>query len=227
MAMVTLEGFCYQPLQASAAPRTYDFHYARPGMVAIIGDNGSGKSTLAQLMAGWYPDFLPGTVNGAGSLLGQPIGTLSLAAQAQTIQLVQQSPYLQLSGCTFSVEEEIAFGPENLCLSEEAILARIDAALTLTDCQPLRHRHPATLSGGETQRVVIACALAMQPKILLLDEAFSRLTPQATQQMLERLAAWATAQQALIVLFERKLEPVRPLCQQAWQLTTEGLTPLC
>jgi len=225
--MVTLEGFCYQPLQASAAPRTYDFHYARPGMVAIIGDNGSGKSTLAQLMAGWYPDFLPGTVTGAGSLLGQPIGTLSLAAQAQTIQLVQQSPYLQLSGCTFSVEEEIAFGPENLCLSEEAILARIDAALTLTDCQPLRHRHPATLSGGETQRVVIACALAMQPKILLLDEAFSRLTPQATQQMLERLAAWATAQQALIVLFERKLEPVRPLCQQAWQLTTEGLTPLC
>lgn len=227
MAMVTLEGFCYQPLHASAAPRTYDFHYARPGMVAIIGDNGSGKSTLAQLMAGWYPDFLPGTINGAGSLLGQPIGTLSLAAQAQTIQLVQQSPYLQLSGCTFSVEEEIAFGPENLCLSEEAILARIDAALTLTDCQPLRHRHPATLSGGETQRVVIACALAMQPKILLLDEAFSRLTPQATQRMLERLAAWATAQQALIVLFERRLEPVRPLCQQAWQLTTEGLTPLC
>lgn len=227
MAMVTLEGFCYQPLHASAAPRTYDFHYARPGMVAIIGDNGSGKSTLAQLMAGWYPDFLPGTINGAGSLLGQPIGTLSLAAQAQTIQLVQQSPYLQLSGCTFSVEEEIAFGPENLCLSEEAILARIDAALTLTDCQPLRHRHPATLSGGETQRVVIACALAMQPKILLLDEAFSRLTPQATQRMLERLAAWATAQQALIVLFERRLEPVRPLCQQVWQLTTEGLTPLC
>ncbi len=227
MAMVTLEGFCYQPLHASAAPRTYDFHYARPGMVAIIGDNGSGKSTLAQLMAGWYPDFLPGTINGAGSLLGQPIGTLSLAAQAQTIQLVQQSPYLQLSGCTFSVEEEIAFGPENLCLSEEAILARIDAALTLTDCQPLRHRHPATLSGGETQRVVIACALAMQPKILLLDEAFSRLTPQATQRMLERLAAWAKAQQALIVLFERRLEPMRPLCQQAWQLTTEGLTPLC
>ena len=227
MAMVTLEGFCYQSLHASAAPRTYDFHYARPGMVVIIGDNGSGKSTLAQLMAGWYPDFLPGTVSGAGSLLGQPIGLLSLAAQAQTIQLVQQSPYLQLSGCTFSVEEEIAFGPENLCLSEEAILARIDAALTLTDCQPLRHRHPATLSGGETQRVVIACALAMQPKILLLDEAFSRLTPQATQQMLERLAAWATAQQALIVLFERRFEPVRHLCQQAWQLTTEGLEPLC
>ena len=227
MAMVTLKDFCYQPLHASATRQTFNFHYSLPGMVAIIGGNGSGKSTLAQLMAGWYPDFLPGTVSGSCSLLGQPIGTLSLAAQAQTIQLVQQSPYLQLSGCTFSVEEEVAFGPENLCLSEEAILARIDVALTLTDCQPLRHRHPATLSGGETQRVVIACALAMQPQILLLDEAFSRLTPQATQRMLERLSAWATAQQALIVLFERRLEPVRYLCQQAWLLTMEGLEPLC
>lgn len=227
MAMVTLENVFYQPLHASAAQRAYNFHYALPGMVVIIGGNGSGKSTLAQLMAGWYPDFLPGTVSGSGSLLGQPIGTLSLAEQAQTIQLVQQSPYLQLSGCTFSVEEEVAFGPENLCLDEETILTRIDAALTLADCQPLRHRHPATLSGGETQRVVIACALAMQPKILLLDEAFSRLTPQATKRMLEHLSAWAMAQQALIVLFERRLEPVRHLCQQAWQLTTEGLEPLC
>ncbi|WP_426755136.1 ATP-binding cassette domain-containing protein, partial [Pseudomonas aeruginosa] len=104
-------------------------------------------------------------------LLGTAIGHLPLNEQSATIQLVQQSPYLQLSGCTFSVEEEVAFGPENLCLAEEEIMARIDAALTLTECQPLRHRHPATLSGGETQRVVIACAIAMQPKLLILDEA--------------------------------------------------------
>jgi energy-coupling factor transport system ATP-binding protein len=86
----------------------------QPGMVAIFGDNGSGKSTLAQLMAGWYPDFLPGDIEGKAA--GIPIGQQSLVEQAQTIQLVQQSPYLQLSGCTFSVEEEVAFGPENLCL---------------------------------------------------------------------------------------------------------------
>lgn len=79
------------------------------------------------------------------------------------------------------MEEEVAFGPENLCLAEKEIMARIDAALALTECQPLRHRHPATLSGGETQRVVIACAIAMQPKLLILDEAFSRLTPQAAK----------------------------------------------
>lgn len=58
--MVTLEQFRYCPTHSTHPPGfCYDFHYVKPGMVAIFGDNGSGKSTLAQLMAGWYPDFLP------------------------------------------------------------------------------------------------------------------------------------------------------------------------
>ncbi len=205
--MVTLEQFRYCPTHSTHPPFCYDFHYVKPGMIAIFGDNGSGKSTLAQLMAGWYPDFLPGEITGSGTLLGTPIGHLPLNEQSATIQLVQQSPYLQLSGCTFSVEEEVAFGPENLCLAEAEIMARIDAALTLTECQPLRHRHPATLSGGETQRVVIACAIAMQPKLLILDEAFSRLTPQASEMLLQRLQHWAFERGSLIILFERHRTP--------------------
>ena len=105
--MVTLEQFRYIPTHAMRLSVCYDFHYARPGMVAVFGENGSGKSTLAQLMAGWYPDFLPGDIEGTGTLLGNPIGQLSLVEQSSTIQLVQQSPYLQLSGCTFSVEEGV------------------------------------------------------------------------------------------------------------------------
>ena len=225
--MVTLEQFRYIPTHAMRPSACYDFHYARPGMVAIFGDNGCGKSTLAQLMAGWYPDFLPGEIEGTGTLLGNPIGQLSLVEQSSTIQLVQQSPYLQLSGCTFSVEEEVAFGPENLCLTETEIMQRIDAALTLTECQPLRHRHPGTLSGGETQRVVIASALAMQPKILILDEAFSRLTAQATAILLARLQQWAQEQHALVILFERNPSHFLSYCQQAWQLRDGALSSLC
>ena len=225
--MVTLEQFRYCPTHSTHPPFCYDFHYVKPGMVAIFGDNGSGKSTLAQLMAGWYPDFLPGEITGTGTLLGTPIGRLPLNEQSATIQLVQQSPSLQLSGCTFSVEEEVAFGPENLCLAEAEIMARIDAALTLTECQPLRHRHPATLSGGETQRVVIACAIAMQPKLLILDEAFSRLTPQAREMLLQRLQHWALERGSLIILFERHRTPFLNYCQQAWQLQNGALQPLC
>ncbi|MGL4428308.1 MAG: ABC transporter ATP-binding protein [Silvania sp.] len=225
--MVTLEQFRYLPTHATRTPSCFDFNYSEPGMVAIFGDNGSGKSTLAQLMAGWYPDFLPGDIEGKGILLGNPVGQLTLVEQSPAIQLVQQSPYLQLSGCTFSVEEEVAFGPENLCLDEAEILRRIDAVLTLTDCLPLRHRHPGTLSGGETQRVVIASALAMIPELLILDEAFSRLTAQATDQLLERLAHWAQEHRSLIVLFERNPSPFINHCQQAWQLRDGALFPLC
>ena len=225
--MVTLEQFRYCPTHSTIPPFCYDFYYDEPGMIAIFGDNGSGKSTLAQLMAGWYPDFLPGDIAGTGMLLDTPIGQRSLNEQSATIQLVQQSPYLQLSGCTFNVEEEVAFGPENLCLAEAEIMARIDAALTLTGCQPLRHRHPATLSGGETQRVVIACAIAMQPKILILDEAFSRLTSQASEMLLQRLQHWALKRDSLIILFERHRTPFLNYCQQAWQLQNGALQPLC
>lgn len=225
--MVTLEQFCYRPTHTVQPSPIIDFHYTQPGMVAILGDNGSGKSTLAQLMAGWYPNFLPGEISGKGTLLGHAIGERTLAENAATIQLVQQSPYLQLSGCTFSVEEEVAFGPENLCLSESEILQRINNSLELMECQTLRHRHPATLSGGETQRVVLACALAMQPKLLILDEAFSRLTAQAIALLLERLQHWAQQQQSLIILFERSSAMLIPWCQQIWQLHNGTLTPQC
>ncbi|EAO2083370.1 energy-coupling factor ABC transporter ATP-binding protein [Salmonella enterica] len=225
--MVTLEQFRYLASDATRPPACFDLHYSTPGIVAIVGDNGSGKSTLTQLMAGWYPDYLPGDIDGTGLLLGVPIGQLPLVEQSPTIQLVQQSPYLQLSGCTFSVEEEVAFGPENLSLHEAEILRRIDEALTLTNCQSLRHRHPGTLSGGETQRVVIASALAMQPRLLILDEAFSRLTSVATGTLLERLQQWALEHHSLTVLFERNHFPFLTRCQRVWQLRDGALTPLC
>lgn len=85
--MVTLEQFRYHPTQAARSAACFDFHYSQPGIVAIFGDSGSGKSTLAQIMAGWYPDFLPGDIEGKGTLLGIPIGQQSLVERAQTIQL--------------------------------------------------------------------------------------------------------------------------------------------
>ena len=106
-------------------------------------------------------------------------------------------------------------------------MARIDAALTLTECQPLRHRHPATLSGGETQRVVIACAIAMQPKLLILDEAFSRLTSQASEILLQRLQHWAMECGSLVILFERHPTPFLNYCQHSWRLHDGVLQPLC
>jgi energy-coupling factor transport system ATP-binding protein len=203
-----------------------NLHCAKPGLYGIRGGNGSGKTTLAQLLAGCFPDFLPGTLQGSGQVLGDEIGSRPLVEMAQQVQLIQQAPQLQLSGCAFTVEEEIAFGPENLCLDEAEILERLEQVLTFTHCHALRHRHPATLSGGEAQRVVIACALAMRPKLLLLDEAFSRLTPEAATTLLQQLATYADQQQCVIILFERALTDVAAYCQQTWALT-QGKLSLC
>ncbi|WP_193016497.1 MULTISPECIES: energy-coupling factor ABC transporter ATP-binding protein [Gammaproteobacteria] len=182
--------------------------------LVILGGNGSGKSLLAQLLAGWFPDILTGTVQGLGIVQNTELDKNRLVSLAPGRQLVQQSPQLQLSGCAFTVEQEIAFGPENLGLSANEIRFRVKEALTLTQCDSLRFRHPATLSGGEAQRIVIASALAMHPKLLLLDEAFSRLTPNATQQLQLRIKHYAKEHNCSVVILERNLLPAMMLSEQ-------------
>lgn len=224
--VVALNALSFAPQGSTWRLANLDLHCGKPGLYGISGGNGSGKTTLAQLLAGCFPDYLPGTLQGLGQVLGDEIGSRPLVEMAQQVQLIQQAPQLQLSGCTFTVEEEIAFGPENLCLDEDEIMARIEQALTFTDCHSLRHRHPATLSGGEAQRVVIACALAMRPRLLLLDEAFSRLTPDATTKLLQQLADYAHQQQCVIMMFERSLTKVAAYCLQIWALA-QGKLSLC
>lgn len=182
--------------------------------LVVLGGNGSGKSLLAQLLAGWYPDLLTGSVQGLGIVQNIALDKSRLVSLAPGRQLVQQSPQLQLSGCAFTVEQEIAFGPENLGLSDNEVRFRVKEAMILTQCDSLRFRHPSTLSGGEAQRVVIASALAMHPKLLLLDETFSRLTPNATQQLQQRIKRYAQEHECSVIIFERSLLPAITLSEQ-------------
>ena len=189
-----------------------DMQLAHGQWLCVLGGNGSGKSTLAQLLCGWHSDLLNGQLQGTAQVLGLPLAESSLVAFSANRQLIQQSPQLQLSGCAFTVEQEIAFGPENLGLSVDEIIQRVNEAITLTFCDTLRHRHPATLSGGEAQRVVIASALAMRPQLLLLDEAFSRLTPSATHKVLLQLRKYSQNNGCSVILFERNLLPALSFC---------------
>ena len=189
-----------------------DMQLVRGEWLCVLGGNGSGKSTLAQLLCGWHPDLLSGQLQGTAQAIEQPLAEGSLVTLSANRQLIQQSPQLQLSGCAFTVEQEVAFGPENLGLSPNDITQRVDEAISLTFCESLRYRHPATLSGGEAQRVVLASALAMRPQLLLLDEAFSRLTPSATHRILLQLKQYTQHSGCSVILFERNLLPALSFC---------------
>jgi len=147
--------------------------------LAVIGHNGSGKSTLAKLMNGL---LLPGR----GEVLVGGMSTRDTSlhrAIRQVVGVVFQDPEDQIVATL--VEEDVAFGPENLGLARDEVRSRVDSALDAVDAQTLRQRAPHQLSGGQKQRVAIAGVLAMRPRCIVLDESTAMLDPEGRHEVLE------------------------------------------
>lgn len=155
--------------------------------VAILGGNGCGKSTLARWLAGWLENSAHILARGRLTWNGKPWADYSAIDRTSAVQLVGQFPAQHLSGRAFTVAEEVAFGPENLGLPAAEIVYRRDAALAACRLDNLAGRDPFSLSGGEQQRLVIAAALALRPELLILDEPFSNLDPEAREHTAEVL----------------------------------------
>ncbi len=175
-----------------------------PGKAAFLeGGNGSGKSTLASMLSGAVPEHRGGSIAGEVRVLGEDVTARSCLAWSPDVQTVQQNPVLSLSGCTFTVREEVAFGPENLALPPEEIRARVERALDLTGIAHLGDRNPACLSGGEAQKLALASALAMTPRLLVLDEAFSRIHPADRHSLASVLRRQAREEGTALVVLEK------------------------
>lgn len=186
MALIDVSGlsFAYE-----SAPVLEDVNLSvAPGeKLAILGGNGSGKSTLAQWIAGWLPRGSYAASAGGVTIEGQPWAELDAATRAGAVQFVGQVPMQQLSGFSFTVRDEIAFGPGNLALPEAEIRARVDAAVEICNLGHLLERDPFSLSGGEQQRLSIAAALAMRPRALVLDEPTGNFDPESRDALLAQL----------------------------------------
>ena len=147
--------------------------------VAVLGHNGSGKSTLARLTNG-----LLAPTEGNVSVMGMDVGeTKKLFEIRKQVGIVFQNPDNQTVASI--VEDDIAFGPENVGLPREEIGKRIDFALQAVGMQDYRHATTERLSGGQKQRIAIAGVLALKPRIMILDESTAMLDPRGRKEVMD------------------------------------------
>ncbi len=161
-----------------AAIKNLSLTIEKGAWVALIGHNGSGKSTLARLL-----NYLLPAQAGTIKIAGLPVDEEHVWQIRDLIGMVFQNPDNQFVGAT--VADDIAFGLENRAVPRTEMIPRVQAAMEKVRMAPFAEREPAHLSGGQKQRVAIASVLAIQPQILILDEATAMLDPQGRQEMLD------------------------------------------
>lgn len=145
--------------------------------LAIIGHNGSGKSTFSKLLVGLL-EAKSGTIEVAGNVLSMD----TLWDIRSQVGLVFQNPDNQFVGAT--VEDDVAFALENMGMPVEEMHARVESALKRVKMWDYRDKEPAALSGGQKQRVAIAGVIALEPKIMILDESTSMLDPEGRDELM-------------------------------------------
>jgi energy-coupling factor transport system ATP-binding protein len=153
--------------------------------VAVLGHNGSGKSTLAKLLNLVIDDydFFEGSIFVDGvDITSEDMTEDDIYNLRKKIGMVFQNPDNQLVAT--QVEEDVAFGPENLGLPREELQKRVDDALARVGMTEFKDRSPHHLSGGQKQRVAIAGVIAMEPACIVLDEATAMLDPQGRKEVM-------------------------------------------
>lgn len=177
----------------------------QPGeFVLLLGGSGSGKSTLARALAGLVPEFYGGRMGGEVFFQGCPLSRMDQRQLARRVGIVFQEPENQL--VMLSAEAELAFGLENLGLKSGEMRQRVAEVLGFLGLQDAARRFSATLSGGEKQKLAIGAVLAMQPRVLILDEPTSQLDPPAAEEILQLLRRLHEDFALTIVLVEQRLE---------------------
>jgi energy-coupling factor transport system ATP-binding protein len=196
---------------APTALENVSFEIEQGESVLILGQSGSGKSTLALNLVGIYPDYFGGRNQGR-ILINHPEKglinrrELQPGERFQLVNMLFQNPEDQI--VTLSVEEEVAFALENYLMDPADINPRIDRALDLVGLQGFRERSTLKLSGGEKQRVALAAMLAMEPKVLILDEPTSNLDPVGTSEVLAAIDRVRERVDITLLVIEHEVDAV-------------------
>jgi energy-coupling factor transport system ATP-binding protein len=207
-----VEALSYAYPDGPAAVRDVTFELTDGEIVALLGPSGSGKSSLLRALAGLVPHFHGGRFSGRVLVGSDDTRTTSPAQLAGTVASVFQDPEDQVVMTV--VGNEVAFGLENLGADPATIWPRVEGALAAVGAGRLRERRTVELSGGELQRVCLAAALALEPRLLLLDEPTSQLDRAGADAFLAGVAAAGCA----VVLSEQRVERVLDLADRVLYL---------
>lgn len=186
----------------------------------VAGRTGAGKSTLLRAINGLVPHFTGGTLYGSVTVDGRDTRRHPPRDLADVVGVVGQDP---LSGfVTDTVEEELAYGMEQLSLPPAAMRKRVEETLDLLGIAELRDRPLRTLSGGQQQRVAIGAVLTSHPRVLVLDEPTSALDPTAAEDVLAAVTRLVHDLGVTVVLAEHRLERVMQYADRLLYLPGDG-----
>lgn len=201
------------PMEGEVEPALSDisFEIEQGEFVLVLGRSGSGKSTLALNLVGIYPDYFGGKNQGRISVAHPERGLINRreldpGERFQIVNMLFQNPQDQI--VTLSVEEEVAFALENYLMAPSEIHPRIDWALDVVGLEGFRERSTLKLSGGEKQRVALAAMLAMQPRVLILDEPTSNLDPVGTAEVLDAIDRIRQRVDLTLLVIEHEVDAV-------------------
>jgi energy-coupling factor transport system ATP-binding protein len=207
MAIAHLSHLSYWYPGASAAALADVTMQIDEGLTVVAGPSGGGKSTLLRVLNGLVPHFHGGRIAGTAAVEGFDIIETPTRRLARTVGFVFQDPELQT--VYDAVDREVAFGLENIALPPREMADRVEEALHAAGVAHLAGRSVRTLSGGERQRVALASALAMRPRLVVLDEPTSQLDPEGAAMVLAAVMS-LVEQGRSAVIAEHRLERLLP-----------------
>jgi len=192
-------------------------------LIVLTGKSGCGKTTFALALTGFLSHLFAGEYSGTVSIKDKNIEKIPLVEIAEDIYLVQQNPQNQF--VTLTVRDEIAFGLENKEIDPQKIHVRVKKALQAVYAEKLIDRNIDTLSGGEMQKIAIATAIALQPKIIILDEPTSNLDIKSTKNIYMVLKKLIDKKEISLIIIEHKLNELINFSPRILKLSQGKIIP--